>query len=349
MKNSRYFLRLLLIPTLLFSACTKEINPDEGVYGPGIFVSNEGTFGASNGSVSFLPRNTYVPYNEIFALANENAVLGDVIQSVHRHNDKMYIVANNSGNVRVVNAETFKISGMISERNMPRYMEFRGDRGYISEWHNFLTKGRVSVINLINNSVVKQIEVGKFPERMLIHNDQLFVVNSNDTTVHVIDLIYEIADYSFSVGDWPNSIVKDNSNKLWILCGGVPSWAGSATAGKLVRYNPDSKIIELEFEFPTADANPNYLCINKAGNELYYHFNGGVYKMSTSSTSLPSTPLITTPAYGLGVDPVTGYIFVADAGNFTDNGVVRWYNTSGSRIDTAAVGVAPNGFYFWEP
>jgi len=40
---------------------------------------------------------------------------------------------------------------------------------------------------------------------------------------------------------------------------------------------------------------------------------------------------------------------VADAGSFTSNGVVRWYSSStGSLIDTAVVGIGPNGFYFWE-
>ncbi|MCX7743228.1 MAG: hypothetical protein N2167_01550 [Flavobacteriales bacterium] len=349
MKKSRYLLGLLFTSTLFFNACTKDVNPDEGIYGPGIYVSNEGAFGASNGSISYIPRNTYTPYNDIYALANDNAVLGDVVQSINFHNNKFYIVVNNSGYVKVVDAVNFKIAGTISDRNLPRYMVFRGDRGYLTEWQSFITNGKVSVINPNNNSVVKQINVGKFPEKMLIYNDQLFVVNSNDSTVHVIDLVYDVLDYSFTVGDWPNSIVKDSNNKLWILCGGVPSWAGTATPGKLIRYNPSTQTIELELEFPNTSANPNNLCINSAGNELYYHFNGGVYKMNTNSVTLPTTPLISKNAYGLGVDPTSGYIFVADAGNFTSNGVVYWYNTSGSRIDTAVVGVAPNGFYFWEP
>lgn len=350
MKTTNLFLKLMFVGTLFITACSKDVNPDEGIYGPGIYVCNEGAFGQSNGSISYIPRNTYQAYNNIYAQANNNAVLGDVAQSIQWHNNKFYIVVNNSNKVVVVNAENFNNTATITDRQLPRYMAFNNNKGYLTEWVSFSSNGKLSVIDLNTNNVTKQIELGKLPEKLLVHNNQAFVVNSNDSTMHVINLSSETVDYVFSIGDYPNSIVKDANNKLWILCGGVPAWTGSPTPGKLVRFNPTTQSVELSLTFSSTDANPNNLCINKAGNELYYYFNGNIFKMSTSATSLPTSPFIasTFSTYGLGVDPSTGYIFVADAGNFTNNGVVRWYSNSSTLIDTAVVGIAPNGFYFWQ-
>jgi YVTN family beta-propeller protein len=340
-----------LLASMLFFSCSKEPNPEEGVYGPGIYVCNEGNFNQSNASISYIPRTNYQVYNDIFAQANNNATLGDVAQSISLHNGKFYIVLNNSGKVTVVNAEDFKISGTISDRNLPRYMAFKGDRGYLTEWQSFTSNGKLTVINLINNSVVKQIDVGKFPEKLIIHNNRLFVTNSNDTTISVINLNTETLEQTLTVGHWPNSIVKDANNKLWVLCGGIPSWAGGPTPGTLVRINPDNLQIEQTLSFNSTSSNPSNLSINKAGNKLYYVFENKIYQTDITASSIPASPLISsnfTYTYGLGIDPQSNYIFVADAGSFTSNGVVRWYSSTGSLIDTAVVGIGPNGFYFWE-
>lgn len=345
MKNK--LLLPLLFVTLLFSAsCSKDVNPDEGIYGPGIFVSNEGTFNLSNASISYIPRTNYQCYNDIYASANEGAVMGDVLQSVYVHNDKVYAVLNNSQKVIVIHLENFAYSGVISDRNLPRYMAFNGNRGYLTEWFDFSGNGRLSIINLTNNSVVKQILVGKLPEKLLIHDNLLYVTNSNDSTISVINMTYEIADHNITVGDWPNGIVKDANDKLWILCSGIPSWAGSPTNGKLVKYNPASQIIELSLEFPSSDFQPAHLCINHTGNELFYHYDGKVYSMGVNASALPSQAIITTPAYGMGIDPESGYLFVADAGDYVTNGLVKWYSTAGASIGSASVGIAPNGFFF---
>lgn len=348
MKQTRFILLSLCSVFVLFSSCSKEANPEEGIYGPGIFIANEGTFNQSNGSVSFISRSTYQSYNDIYEKANGGAVLGDVVQSVYVHKDKVYVVVNNSQKVQVINCENFTYSGVISDRNLPRYMAFNSQRGYLTEWQNFGENGRVSIINLINNSVAKQITVGKLPEQLLIYDKMLYVTNSNDSTVSVIDLTYEILDHTFTVGDWPTGIVQDANHKLWILCSGIPTWAGTPTNGSLVRYNPDTDEIELSLTFPSSDSQPTYLCINKTGNSLFYYYDGKVYNMGVNETVLPSNSIITTAAYGMGIDPASGYLFVTDAGDFMSEGTVKWYNINGTFVGSATVGVAPNGFFFLE-
>ena len=52
--------------------------------------------------------------------------------------------------------------------------------------------------------------------------------------------------------------------------------------------------------------------------------------------------------YGFGIDPNTGDIYTADAGNFASAGMISRYSMSGMLLDQFEVGIAPNGFVFQE-
>ena len=47
-----------------------------------------------------------------------------------------------------------------------------------------------------------------------------------------------------------------------------------------------------------------------------------------------------------GVDPRTGEIYVADAVDYSQAGLVRRYSSDGKLIDQFRVGINPNGFAF---
>src|SRR5690606_19043542 len=91
---------------------------------------------------------------------------------------------------------------------------------------------------------------------------------------------------------------------------------------------------------------PEDMVINGAKNKLYYSYQGAVYEVPVSATSLSTTPIITRYFYGIGIDPTDNNIYGADAGNFSSNGKVIRYNTSGTALDSFQVGVGPNGFIF---
>ena len=50
--------------------------------------------------------------------------------------------------------------------------------------------------------------------------------------------------------------------------------------------------------------------------------------------------------YGLGVDPVNSDVYVADAVDYMQSGVVYRLNATGEQIDKFTVGIIPNGFCF---
>lgn len=331
---------LCLGGSLFFSSCSKDDdNPSDRTFGSGIYVTNEGQFNKANGDVSFIDKNKAVEPNVFLAVNGRPA--GDVIQSMLFHNEKAYIVANNSKTIEVANAKTFKSENIITGLEMPRYMAAAGSKGYVSEYVTFSGNGRISVVDLKTNAVTKTIEVGPSPEKLLIFNNKLYVVNSGSNTVSVINLTTETAEAPITVGDAPNSLVLDANNKLWVLCGAI----FGSTDGSLVRINPATNAIEKTYTFPAGAIAPQYLTINATRNTLLYTYDNKVFKMGISENSLPGSAVVSRSFMSIGINPENSEI-MGGTGSYTSAGKVIRYNFTGAVIDSFTVGIAPNGFYF---
>ena len=83
---------------------------------------------------------------------------------------------------------------------------------------------------------------------------------------------------------------------------------------------------------------------NNDGTRLYW-INAGVYEMSFNATALPTEPIIATTSYlnALTVSPVDGDLYVADALDYQQSGVVSRYR-DGELTTTYNVGIIPTGF-----
>ena len=117
----------------------------------------------------------------------------------------------------------------------------------------------------------------------------------------------------------------------------------------LYRIDPMKRQVELNLSFPNASDSPRNLSINHTG-ELLYYLNNGVYIFNISDTSLPSAPLIAGKDfnfYGLGVSPDNGDIFVSDAIDYQQKGVIYKYNSSGKLLSSFYAGIIPGGFCFY--
>lgn len=110
-KLSFYF---LAFSALIFAfACEKETKePSETIdsFDDGVFVTCEGSFGAGNASVYFLAPEKSLFLANIYQLVN-NAIVGDVLQSITFEDDLAYLVVNNSGKILIVDEETFEKKG----------------------------------------------------------------------------------------------------------------------------------------------------------------------------------------------------------------------------------------------
>jgi DNA-binding beta-propeller fold protein YncE len=319
----------------------------------GVFIVNEGPYGSGTGTVSFFDHTSKSITNDLFGKANNNTPLGNVVQSMNIINGYAYIVVNNGNKIEIANANNFKSAGTITGLNQPRYIyQVNDTKAYISEWGADGKTGAIKVLNLTSNTVTKTIATGKGTEKMLKKGNYVYVTCKGgygyDTVVTVIDFAKDSVVKSIAVGPNPNSIQEDADGNLWVLCSGKnkSDYSGLEINGRLVKIDPSINSVLFSITFPSTSSQPSDLIINKAKNTLYFNYDGKVYSHTTSANTFDNTAIISKSYYGLGIDPASDIIYAGDAGNFSAAGKLFRYNTNGTLLDSATVGIAPNGFYF---
>lgn len=350
--TSKSIFSYLLVGTLalsvVFQSCKKDDDDQNSgkQYTNGLFITNEGLFQTGVGTVSFWSRDNQIRENDIFNTVN-GIPLGNVAQSTTIHNNKAYTVVNNSGKMEVVDAKTFAHKGTVTGLELPRYFVGLNDnKGYVSEWVGFSGNGRIAVVDLNTYQVTSTITVGVLPEKMVLVGTKLYVANSNDTVVTVINTATDAVESTITVGDWPTYIAADKNGEVWVMCSGVPAWAGTATSPTLVKFNPAIPTVQTIFDFATPDNSPSRLVINGAGDKLFYLYSGGVYELGIGASALNSSPIINRSFYSLGIDPQTGYLYGGDPLDYISPGRVIQYNGSYSATDSMTTGIIPTDFTF---
>lgn len=333
------FLVILLTSTISFSQS----------FTNGVFVTNEGGFGASNATLSFIS-NANVLQNNIFATANSGAALGDTAQSMFFEGSKAYIIMNVSGTIKVVNRTTMVLETTITGFVNPRYMASFDGKLYVTCWGDpaVTTDDQIKVIDIATNTIIGNFSVPEGPENIVLNNGLLYIAQKGGygfgSTVSILNPSTSTFSTPITVGDVPTSL-EINDGFLYILSSGKPDYSGSETFGSLVKYDLSTNAITNTISFATT--HPKNLKI--VGSDLYYTINKSVHKSSISDISLPNTSLFnTTPqgAYGIyAFNVIDDVLFVADAGDYTTAGKVYTYSTTGSLLNSFTVGVTPSGFY----
>lgn len=340
---------------LFFSSCSNDekiVETPLGAYDNGVLILNQGGFGNGNASMSFLSDDLNTFQNNIFSLVNPTVVLGDTAQDVGFYNDLAYIVLNVSNKIEIVNRYTLAHVATISTGlSNPRYIVFSNGKGYVSNWGNGTSASDdyIAVINLANNSVLTPIPVAEGPERMVVNSNKLYVAQLGGfgfgSTVSVINLSSTTVT-AITVGDAPNSL-KISNGVLYVLSGGIPSWAGTETGGKLSKIDLTNDLVTSSINFLTT-SHPSNLEIDNS--DLYYTVDSSIFKTTLSASTLPLSSLFSTTAQGVyGVYSFAvknNKIYVGDAVDYSSNGKVYVYSLTGTLELDKTVGVIPAGFYF---
>lgn len=316
--------------------------------GPGVFILCEGNFMYGTASLSYYDPATRSLENELFVRVNGEK-LGDTAQSMRILGSRGFIVVNNSGRVSVVNTRTLKVVGEINGLTSPRYVHFvSAEKGYISD----LMAERITIFDPATLTVTGHIPTSGHPstEQMTQVGDYLFVCCwSYDNCLLVIDTRSDRIVDEIAVGVQPVSVVADRNGKIWCLTdgGGYPENPAGYEPARLCRIDAVTREIEKTFTFAWGDA-PSELCVNEAGDTIYF-IAGAVWQMATDAETLPDQPFLANNGsryYGLGVDPVTSEVYVADAIDYSQSGVVYRFDPSAEPTDTLRVGVIPGAFCF---
>ena len=354
-KLNLFFAAMLII--ILIASCDKGDKPyvtPPGPYYNGAFISNEGTYGLDNASVSFYDFAADSIRNSIYSVVN-NHPIGQVLQSIYIVNGKAYMMMNLSDSVVIATVDNFKAAGSITGFISPRCMTSFNNKGYITQWGE---NGVVKVIDLTLNTILRTIKVGTGPEQALVAGGNILVCNGGaydlDSTISIINPASDKVVQTITVGDNPKEMVVDKNSDIWVICYGYIKYDSNftiikETPSKLVRLSGQDyhKVVEYII---SQTQHPQHIDISNDKSIVYYGGGfgfSGIYAMSITATSLPAAPFIDNKMfYGFNVNPVNGDIYTLDAGNFTDTGMLYRYSSLGSLIRQYSVGIAPNGVAF---
>ena len=105
--------------------------------------------------------------------------------------------------------------------------------------------------------------------------------------------------------------------------------------------------VEQTYTFAAGD-HPSSVTLNGTRDTLYF-INRDVWRMRVDAEELPVTPFLPytqTTYYEVAVDPLTSEVYVADAIDYVQHGVVYRFTARGTAVDTIRVGITPGSFCF---
>lgn len=322
---------------------------DFAATGSGLFITNEGNFQYGNATLSYYDPAAKKVENEVFFRAN-GFKLGDVAQSMTIRNGVGWVVVNNSHVIFAIDVDTFKEVGRITNLTSPRYIHFVSDeKAYVTQmWDN-----RIFVVNPKSFEITGYIEcpnmaMGSGSTEQMVQYGRYIYVNcwSYQNRILKIDTQTDEVVDQLTIGIQPTSLVIDRNNQMWCITdGGYEGSPYGYEAPALYCIDAGTFSVDRVFKFQKGDA-PSEVQINGTGDTLYW-INDDIWSMEIDASRLPVKPFIdskNTKYYGLTINPMSGDIYIADAIDYQQQGVIYRYSAEGERLDKFYVGVTPGAF-----
>ncbi|MET3537114.1 hypothetical protein [Chryseobacterium limigenitum] len=349
--NIRKILTLAFAATLLFNVSCSNDSDDvvlETTFENGILITNEGGFTTPTAEVSFVTNDLSALANKIYSGKN-NEVLGNVLQTIGFDGNNAYLVSNVPNKIDIVNRYTFKKQATVTTNlQNPRYIAFSGNQYYVTN-NNFFDVMKLNVYNK-DNSFVKSISFARSAEKVVEANGNI-VVQTDGVT-------YESTPpYSELPTGYTITIVKASTN----VVDKTVTLPSNGIIRDLISYNGDAYVLASDntnsyiykinsttgaYTTTTLTAIPQAQKLRIDANKFYFtNSSNKIYSMTVGSTTVPTTPIVTTTGNLYGFNVIDGKIFASDA-SFTADSKVNVYNaTNGSLLKTFTTGIGTNGFY----
>jgi YVTN family beta-propeller protein len=322
---------------ILFAACKRD-SPEEEIINSisvgsgGLLIGSEGNFQFGNASLSYYDNSSQEFSERVFETVN-GFKLGDVLQSISQKGSTIFLVINNSGKVELLDEFTFKSKGTIAGFTSPRYfLPVSNNKAYVTD----LYANSIAVVDLNTLEIIKSIDVDGWTEQLTMVYGKVFVCNKSSDKVYVIDAATDVLQDSIEVSEGPNSIIEDKNGLLWVLCKEV-----------LHQIDPVTLLSVKSFVITTT-AEASQLNINGTSDTLYY-LNNGVFQFPIGDPTISLNPIIESDSrslYGLGIDPVSGDVYVSDAIDYLQKSIVFVYRNDGTLRVSFLSGINTSVFHF---
>ncbi len=332
-----YFVSLLLIT----AGCEDMESPrPQVVLESDAIILNEGNFGQGNATIDFYNSNDESYRKDVFRSNNQGRPIGDVVQSMSVENNLGYIVVNNSQKVEIVDLATFKSVGAIQGLNSPRYfLSISADKAYVSD----LYEDAIQIVSKSQQAMIGRIPTGGWTEKMVKIEDTVYITDMTNNQLLRVDANADTIMNRTPLVQQPSSLVVDKNKRLWVMCTGgfdevKPVLYQLTTSGSVIK----------SIEFQAINESPGNLVIAENGEDLFY-LNQGVYHLHINDTTLENTPIVPENGrllYSLAIHPKSSELYVADAIDYQQNGIVYRYTHSGQLVTQFKAGIIPGSFEF---
>ena len=307
-----------------------------------VLILNEGNYNFGNSSLSLYHQNENRVDNKVFQSNNSGRPIGDVVQSAVQIGNELFVVVNNSSKIEILVASNLTSITAIQQLNSPRYIAVaNAQKAYVSD----LYEDKLYVINPSSHSVIKTIETKGWVEEMSIANGKLYFTHVDSNQVWVLDVNTDSILKKINTHEQPQFIEIDKYSNAWISCG------GGLNGGKSALYHLQTSNDSLlsVFEGATLQDDIGELEFNSTKDELHFLGKDGLYEMDLNAIALPSTPKIgkgNRLFYGFSINPSNNQIYISDAIDYQQRGVVYRFNYGGTQIDAFKVGIIPGDIIF---
>lgn len=332
----KYFL-LLLIFLFSFSYANSQFRK--------AYILSEGSFSASSSKLSLynIPANTFTL--SIFS----PGTLGLYPDGLISHNGFLYLLEQGGygGQGKIYKLDTNgTVQSSSSFGTNPYSLAIANNKIYTTNG----IAGKVIVLNQANFSVIKEINSGVYPQEIIAFKNYVFVCNTSlyggnqDSTVSVINTSNDSIIAKINVLKDPSSLAISGDSNILI---------GSPGAnGKIYKLNPNT--LSITAIFPLSSGFDRDISVDKYTNNIYYiNYNNGISKLDLSSGQVVDVINNSNPAgvyyYGYNYDFYSGKHYLLDAKNFTVNGSLNIFSSSGNLEQSFATGIAPRRIVFANP
>lgn len=344
---------------------TDPVLPVDPVADGGVLILCEGNFNAGNSTLSYYSPTEKRVENGVFRRVN-GIPLGDTGQSITIFDGRIFIAVENSGVIWALDEKTFQIKGRLTASAAnhiinPRYIyKVYKDKAYVTDlfspYINIFNpqtmeyKGSISVEGIGMNGYSSTEEMVQYDKYVFVncwsYSNKILVIDSEkDQLVNTIEL-----------GSWqPKSMAVDDLGQLWVITDGGYKMEGEGFGDNIPHlYRIDALSQRIDLDIPLGTDQSNVQLVLNGNKELLYILNNDVYRMSVTDTTFPAEPFIRAPfsngkrnlLYGIGVNPLNDEVYVADAIDYSQSGMVYRYSDQGQLIHQFRVGITPNHFAF---
>ncbi|MBQ7530392.1 MAG: YncE family protein [Paludibacteraceae bacterium] len=316
----------------------------------GFYLLNEGNMGSNKSTLDYYDYATATYSRDIYAEANPNVPkeLGDVGNDLKIYGGRLYAVINCSNKVEVLDARTCKRIGQVDIPNC-RYITFDGRYAYVTSYAGPVSLdashaqiGYVARFDTAALQIDATCLVGYQPDEPAVVGGKLYVANSGgymvpdyDSTVSVIDLTSFTETKRITVAKNLWRVRADRYGQLWVSSRG--DYYDTPAKLYCIDTNTDRLVDSVSIAVSALDiaGDSLYACATawdyvEMDDVLSYSI-VNVRTRETVSTNFitDGTDAQIQKPYGIKVNPLTGDIYVTDAKNYVNPGMLHCYSPAG--------------------